>query len=330
VKVLALGAHPSDLVHLCGGTLAKYAVAGHQVTLVALCAGDSAFAAFSPELEAARVKEFTQVAAVIGAGAQWLASPDFSLRDEPHCRLRLVELIRRTAPDVIVTHAPEDYCRDHAVIGELAGECTMMARQPGVRTESSCLSVHPFVVHTDTVSGLGFVPEEFVDITEVMGTKRSMVKRFELELAAGRDNPVVEPMEWLEIAARFRGIQCGCGTQRPFDGPTSGAAWAPGASCPRLLCAAWQPPSEEERMAEQAAEPRVCETCGATTTGAGHLCRPFPLVSPYKCEYCGAETDDPRHMCYPQIEHLRFQCLHCGRLAARSGALCHPKRIAGT
>jgi len=52
-------------------------------------------------------------------------------------------------------------------------------------------------------------------------------------------------------------------------------------------------------------------------------------VKPYVCEYCGVETDDPRHMCYPQVEHLKYQCVHCGRLAARSGALCHPKTIAG-
>jgi predicted RNA-binding Zn-ribbon protein involved in translation (DUF1610 family) len=85
----------------------------------------------------------------------------------------------------------------------------------------------------------------------------------------------------------------------------------------------------EVRVSETAGETHVCETCGATTTGIGHLCRAFSPVKPYVCEYCGVETDDPRHMCYPQVEHLKYQCVHCGRLAARSGALCHPKTIAG-
>jgi hypothetical protein len=35
-------------------------------------------------------------------------------------------------------------------------------------------------------------------------------------------------------------------------------------------------------------------------------------------------------MCYEQVEHLKFQCTHCGRLAAKSAALCHPKRIQGS
>lgn len=86
--------------------------------------------------------------------------------------------------------------------------------------------------------------------------------------------------------------------------------------------------SEGDVSEEQSVE-TVCPTCGAATTAAGHLCRPFKPTKPYVCEYCGAETDDPRHMCYPQIEHLTYQCVHCGRLAAKAEALCHPKRIAG-
>jgi predicted RNA-binding Zn-ribbon protein involved in translation (DUF1610 family) len=87
---------------------------------------------------------------------------------------------------------------------------------------------------------------------------------------------------------------------------------------------------QEYRMTQPPGETHVCETCGAATTGVGHLCRTFGTIKPYVCEYCGAETDDPRHMCYEQIEHLKYQCVHCGRLAAKSAALCHPKQIAGT
>lgn len=88
-------------------------------------------------------------------------------------------------------------------------------------------------------------------------------------------------------------------------------------------------PSQEATVSPETTQPRVCETCGATTTETGHLCRPFKPLAPYVCSHCRAETEDPRHMCYPQIEHLKYQCLHCGRLAAESSALCHPKRIAG-
>jgi len=209
VKVLAIGAHPSDLVHLCGGTLARYALGGNQVAMAVLCIGNSAFPAFPPELESARAGEFRQSASVIGAEAHWLALWDFAVRDEPHCRFRLVELMRQVVPDVILTHCPDDYCTDHAVIGELGSECMMMARQPGIRTDSPPIPLQPDVIHMDTVSGLGFAPQEFVDITEVMETKRSMLQRFEMELEMHGGDPVVAPLEWAEITSRFRGLQCG-------------------------------------------------------------------------------------------------------------------------
>ena len=40
MNILAVGAHPDDLEILCGGTLAKYAKLGHNVTMAVLTNGN--------------------------------------------------------------------------------------------------------------------------------------------------------------------------------------------------------------------------------------------------------------------------------------------------
>ena len=40
LRVLALGAHPDDIEAGCGGTLIKYAQAGHEIYLMVLTGGE--------------------------------------------------------------------------------------------------------------------------------------------------------------------------------------------------------------------------------------------------------------------------------------------------
>jgi len=67
----------------------------------------------------------------------------------------------------------------------------------------------PPICYMDTVSGLSFDPDEFVDISPVFELKRKMLECLETDVAPYRGHPVLDTMEWVEITARFRGIQSG-------------------------------------------------------------------------------------------------------------------------
>jgi hypothetical protein len=86
-----------------------------------------------------------------------------------------------------------------------------MARQVTIETESPPLSPEdpPEVIFMDTIGGLGFEPEEFVDISEHFHTKRRMIECYESEIAEWQDHPVFSWLEWLEVNSRYRGIQSG-------------------------------------------------------------------------------------------------------------------------
>ncbi len=209
MNILAFGAHPLDIALLCGGTLAKYAAQGHRVTMLSACQPvpgnvESAEADLQRHLQ-----EYREAGAVIGAGALSLDMASFGLCDDSATRARVAQIVRETDAHVLLTHDEADYVADHRVVGELAESAMHMAKQPGVALGLPSLRHHVEIVCMDTVSGLGFEPEQYVDITEVMETKRSMARCFATDVEAWRHNPVVETLEWIEVSARFRGIQCG-------------------------------------------------------------------------------------------------------------------------
>jgi LmbE family N-acetylglucosaminyl deacetylase len=212
VTVLAVGAHPLDVFFLCGGTLARYARGGHDIHIAVMSEPTSESDSVRiDDVTAIREAETERAASLIGAMIHYLRIPGFSVRDDSETRLRVAELIRKAVPHVVVTHDPGDYHTDHQQTSAVVMTAAMMARQVTVVTESPPfpLPVGPEVVFMDTIAGLGFEPEEFVDITSVYDTKRRMIECYETEVAEWQDHPVLSWLEWMEVNSRYRGIQVG-------------------------------------------------------------------------------------------------------------------------
>ena len=210
MNVLAIVAHPDDCVMMCGGTLARYAQGGHNVVMAVFCQGASCMPSLPAE-QAAQIRgqETRAGAQLIGADLVIFGRADGGVATDETARRWVVEVIRRTSPDVILSHHPSDYIPDHRRAAELVDDCAIEATCPHIVTESPPCSQLSLVFYMETVSGLGFVPEEFVDITDTFETKRRMLACHESDIGSWRDHPVVDMMEWIEVVARFRGIQAG-------------------------------------------------------------------------------------------------------------------------
>jgi LmbE family N-acetylglucosaminyl deacetylase len=128
-RALAVYAHPDDPEVSCGGTLAHWAVRGAEVRLVVVNAGDKG----SPdpgtdpgELTGRRAAEVQAAAEVLGlAGVDLLGVPDGEVTNDLALRGRLVALIRRLRPEIVVCPDPtavffgDSYVnhRDHREVG---------------------------------------------------------------------------------------------------------------------------------------------------------------------------------------------------------------------
>lgn len=210
VNVLVFAAHPDDVVFMCGGTLARFAQAGHRVAMAVFRTGEEVLPDLPPA-RARRVKqeEMRRCAEVIGATYRLMGCSGLGIPCAEKTRLWVVEALRQSDPEVIITHDPGDYIRDHRYVAELVDASAIEAGLAHVQTASPPCTRLGMVYYMESVSGLGFTPTDFVDITDVFPVKRRMLECHESELAPWQGHPVVDMMEWIEVAARYRGIQAG-------------------------------------------------------------------------------------------------------------------------
>jgi len=183
MNILAVGANPDDIELLCAGTLALYVQRGDTVAMAFITNGDKGSNDIEPgEMADIRREEAGQAAAVIGASVHPLDVPDGQVTVSLDLRRKLVAVIRRIRPDLIFTHHPND--------------------SPAHR----CV---PPVYFMDTVAGIGVVPEEYVDITQVFETKIEMLSKHQSQLRYMMERDGFDLLDAMMIAVRYRGYQCG-------------------------------------------------------------------------------------------------------------------------
>ena len=108
-RIMAVVAHPDDAELLCAGTLARAQADGAQTAICVMCQGDKGQpAARIANLAATRRKEMARAARLLGAQLLRADVPDSTLTDDPPTRRKLVGLMRRFRPTLVLAHWPHD------------------------------------------------------------------------------------------------------------------------------------------------------------------------------------------------------------------------------
>ena len=180
--ILAVHAHPDDIEWLAAGTMALLAAQGHAVRIVTATAGEGGSAEYDAA-ETARIRqaEAAAAAALIGAEYGCLGFPDLGVFNDDPSRRSVTELMRRTAPDVVITASPADYHPDHEAISLLVRDACFAAPVANYRTgTSAALAAIPHLYFTDAVGGRDRqgtpLPRDFgVDVGTTFAMKRAML-----------------------------------------------------------------------------------------------------------------------------------------------------------
>ena len=120
-----------------------------------------------------------------------------------------VDLIRTTRPDVIISHASNDYMTDHNEVAKLAFDTSSVGLVAPVRDLPATHDQVPPLLHMDTLAGVAFEPTEFVDIGDTIETKLRMLAAHESQVTWLRDHDGVDIIDQVRVSARYRGAQCG-------------------------------------------------------------------------------------------------------------------------
>jgi LmbE family N-acetylglucosaminyl deacetylase len=214
MNILAIGAHPDDIEITCAGTLAKYAKTGHKIFMATTTNGNVGSATLPPEeIRKIRLKEAEESAAVIGAEYICLDYDDEMLFEDRSTRLAIINLIRRCRANVILTHYSNDYNPDHSLTGKMVNDVIVMTTVPNIKTEYPPLENTPCIYYFDTANGVGFIPNEYVDITDTFEIKKAMFEKHVSQVQWMKDNYKNDQSTGfsssIEIQARYRGLQVG-------------------------------------------------------------------------------------------------------------------------
>jgi LmbE family N-acetylglucosaminyl deacetylase len=218
MNILGIGCHPDDLEIGCGGTLAKYAKQGHKVFMCHIANGNMGHAVIQPgELREIRDKEAKNAAAVIGAESISLDLGDLQPEgSDKKTRDALTEVVRYTRADVIITHNPGDYMRDHEQVSALAQDVSFTVTIPHLLTETPANGVFPPVYFMDTLAGIGFIPTEYVDITGEIEKKLEALSCHESQVVWMKEHDNIDFLDFVRTCNKYRGLQSNCAFAEGF------------------------------------------------------------------------------------------------------------------
>ena len=161
-RVLAIGAHPADILIGAGATLLAHHADRHHIDMVTM-AGDEIGEAGSAAAVQMDISPTTGgfLACNIGAGS---TSVEF-----------LERVIELTAPDVIYTHSANDHHPDHR-----------NTHRAVLAAATAVPSIYCFEIPTTTA---GFAPARYVDADEHLGTKLRLLAEHPARTACARVHP---------------------------------------------------------------------------------------------------------------------------------------------
>ena len=185
MNILAIGAHPDDIEFGCGGTLLRYAAAGHRISLFVLTSGKVG----GNPLE--RTREQEQSAKFISGNLIWGGFEDTELVENKPLIISIEKTLALTNPDIVFLNHADDVHQDHRAAAYSGITATRYIKE---------------VLFYEVPTTQNFMPDIFVDIGNLIDKKLQLLKIHASQVNKTRvDNLTI--IESAQACATFRGYQ---------------------------------------------------------------------------------------------------------------------------
>jgi bacillithiol biosynthesis deacetylase BshB1 len=131
LDILVMAAHPDDAELSCAGTILKHIAAGKKVGIVDFTRGELGTRG-TPEI---RLQESADATKILGLHAREnLGIRDGFFRNDEETQLKLIEVIRKYQPEIVLANALEDRHPDHGKGAQLAIDACFLSGLRQIKT----------------------------------------------------------------------------------------------------------------------------------------------------------------------------------------------------
>ena len=193
LDILAFGAHPDDIELGCSGTIAKEISLGKKVGIIDLTRGELGTRG-SVEI---RNTESAKAAAILGISIREnLDMRDgFFINDEAH-QLKVIQMIRKYKPEIVLCNAIEDRHIDHGKGSKLVSDACFLSGLRQIKTELSGTAQdawRPKVVY-HYIQWKNIEPDFVVDISEFINIKMEAILAYSSQFFNPNTNEPESPI----------------------------------------------------------------------------------------------------------------------------------------
>lgn len=193
LNIVCVGAHPGDPEFGCGGTMAKYAEAGHNVIFLYLTRGEAGDPSKTyAESGALRTKEAETACKALNVKPQFVGQIDGNTIVSNEKNTELLKILQSLKPDMVYTHWPVDGHMDHQVSG-------LLALTSWIKMNKS-FDLYFYEVNTGSET-MSFTPDSYVDITQQQEKKKMAMFAHKTQDPVNVYNTFFKQME------AFRGLE---------------------------------------------------------------------------------------------------------------------------
>jgi N-acetylglucosamine malate deacetylase 1 len=176
LDILALGAHPDDAELFAGGTLAKMAALGYSAGVVDMTRGELG----TRGTPALRAQESNKAAKILGLVIREnLGLEDGNVTVNPSARLKVIRVLRKYRPKIVLTHYWDDKHPDHVNTSRLVTEAVHHSGLAKIRTGQE--RYRPPVILYFKLP-LNLAPSFIVDVTEYADQRKAAIQSYRSQL----------------------------------------------------------------------------------------------------------------------------------------------------
>jgi bacillithiol biosynthesis deacetylase BshB1 len=190
IDILAFGAHPDDVELSCSGLLLIEALQGKKIGIIDLTEGELG----SRGDAATRKSESADASKILGVQfRENLGLEDGFFINDKSSQLKIIHIIRKYQPNLILCNAPHDRHPDHGKGAKMVADAAFLSGLVKIETFEGSNKQAPWkpCYIFNYIQDTYIEPDFIVDITPVFETKLSSIKAYTTQFF----NPQVEGPE---------------------------------------------------------------------------------------------------------------------------------------